>query len=232
MKRTLYPSLFDRYPKLGKAVLSLFLFAIVVWIATPFIAFQNKKVLFELEADYQKLIPPANTTLINYDTFYKPGTSLVRVDGKFQTSVSFSEIVDEYDAQLKSLGWVFLRQSDLDVNSRYYVLYCKGYWLTTKIEQEQSGYLISLNRGYDYDCASGNMNPWNAMSMLSCFSPFLIIGCVATWFSISGMRKKTLSDTDRTKHWWVLFVGLIWLIISITTIFFSAKSLIWYLFTK
>ena len=232
MRKTLYPGLFERQPKLAKAILLLLILGFILWIIMPLLIFQNKKVLSELETDYRKFVHPSNTTLINYETFYKPGTSLVRVDGKFQTTLPFSEVVDAYNTQLKSLGWVFLKQSNLDVNSRYYVLYCKGYWLTTKIEQEQSGYLISLNRGYDYDCASGNMNPWNVISMLTCLSPFFIIGCAAIWFSVSNIRWGSLRDSGKAKSGWVIFVGIFFVLFSSMAILFAAKSLIWYIFAK
>jgi len=232
MKRSLYPNLFQRNPKSAKVILLLFLFAFTLWVIIPFIIFQNKKALADLETDYLKLTHPAKTTLINYETFYKAGTSLIRVDGKFETTLPFNEIVNEYDIQLKSLGWSFLKKSDLDVNARWYVLYCKGYWLSAKLTQEQARYSISLSRGYNYDCSSGNMNPWNAISMLTCFSPFFVLGCAAILFSISNIRENSLRNYEKAKSGWAIFVGIFFVLLSSTAIYSAVKSLLWYLFAK
>ena len=231
MKRVIYPSLFERQPKLAKVILLLFILIFILWVIMPFIVFQNKKVLSELETDYRKLNHPVSATLISYETFYKAGTSLVNVEGEFQTTTPFNEIVNKYDTQLTQLGWVFLKKSEPDVNGRWYVLYCKGYWLSTKIEQKQNGYLVFLGQGYNSDCSSGNTNPWNAFSMLICFSPFFVLGFAAIVFSISSIRRENLKNFEKAKSGWAIFVGIFFVLLSSIAIYVAVKSLIWYLFT-
>jgi len=107
MIRARYQALSQKNPKLKNTILLVFLFTFIPWIIIPFIVYQNKKVLTILESDYLNLHHPSGATSIKFETFYKPGTALVRVDSEFQTTLPFSEIVNNYDPQLKTLDGLF-----------------------------------------------------------------------------------------------------------------------------